>query len=119
MFTLVFHWHFFITMFLNNNFGYNKIGQIKPIVKQRKLKNMELTFSMFFLVTFNFEAMLIYSGTSLKRTSYKADISLRRTKNFAPDEFLRKPLSQNLCKADTLNRTLHKADTFFKSRMNI
>ena len=33
-----------------------------------------------------------YSGTSLKRTSSKADTSLRRTKNFVPDEFPRNPL---------------------------
>ena len=33
-----------------------------------------------------------YSGTSLKRTSSKADTSPRRTKNFVPDEFLRNPL---------------------------
>ena len=32
------------------------------------------------------------SGTCLKRTSFKADTSLRRTKQFVPDEFLRNPL---------------------------
>ena len=62
---------------------------------------------------------IVYSGTSLKRTSSKADTSLRWTENFVPVEFLRNPLKQNLSKADTLKRTLHKADTFFKSRMNI
>ena len=33
-----------------------------------------------------------YSGTSLKRTSSKANTSLRQTKNFVLDEFLRNPL---------------------------
>ena len=33
-----------------------------------------------------------YSGTSLKWTSSKADTSLRRAKNFVPDEFLKNPL---------------------------
>ena len=33
-----------------------------------------------------------YSVTSLKRTSSKADISLRRKQIFVPDEFLRNPL---------------------------
>ena len=55
---------------------------------------------------------LFYSRTSLKRTSSKADNSLRRTKYFVPNEFLRNPLQQNLSKADTLKWTLHKGDTF-------
>ena len=33
-----------------------------------------------------------YSGTFLKWTSFKADTSLRRTKKFVQDEFLRNPL---------------------------
>ena len=33
-----------------------------------------------------------YSGTFLKRTSFKADTSLRRTKKFVQDDFLRNPL---------------------------
>ena len=36
--------------------------------------------------------VLKYSGTSLKRASSKVDTSLRWTKNFASDEFLRNPL---------------------------
>ena len=35
--------------------------------------------------------ILMYNGTSIKRTSSKADTSLRQTKNFVPDEFLRNP----------------------------
>ena len=38
------------------------------------------------------QSLFDYSGTSLKRTSSKVDTSLRRTKNFVPDEFLRNPL---------------------------
>ena len=55
MFTLVSHGHFCITMFLNNNLGCNKTGQIKP----RRSKNMALTVSIFLLVTFSFEAMMV------------------------------------------------------------
>ena len=55
MFTLVSHSHFCITLFLNNNFGCNIIGQIKS----RGLKNMAMISSMFLLVAFNFEAVLI------------------------------------------------------------
>ena len=40
----------------------------------------------------NFEKTVDYSVTSLKQTSSKADTSLRRTKSFVPDEFLRNPL---------------------------
>ena len=35
---------------------------------------------------------VLYSGTSLRRTSSKADTSLKQTKYFVPEEFLRNPL---------------------------
>ena len=42
--------------------------------------------------TFCLQKKAEYSGTSLNRTSSKADTSLRRIKNFVSDEFLRNPL---------------------------
>ena len=49
-------------------------------------------FGHFHVVAVDTRNIFYCSGTSLKRTSCKAETSLRCTKNFVPDEFLRNPL---------------------------
>ena len=60
-----------------------------------------------------------YSGTSLKRTSSKADTSLRRTKILVPDEFLRNPYNKTFPKRTLQSGHLLKADTLSRSRTTI
>ena len=64
------------------NFGYPHWNMRLPLISAAPLNAALIT-----IVT-----IFYYSGTSLKRTSSKADPSLRRTKNFVQDEFLRNPL---------------------------
>ena len=58
MFSLVSHSHFCITMFLNDNFGCNKIRQIRP----RGSKNMTLNLRIF---------LLVYSNTNLSAVVFQ------------------------------------------------
>ena len=59
-----------------------------------------------------------YSGISIKRTLYKAYISLKRTVYLGTDGFTVKLLWKNLYKADNYKADSRKTDTFFVPQMN-
>ena len=59
----------------------------------------------------------VYSGISVRRTLYKAGISLRRTVFLGTDGFTVKLLWKNLCKADNYKANSRETDIFFVSQM--
>ena len=59
-----------------------------------------------------------YSGISIKRTLYKADIILRRTVYLGTDGFRVKLLWKDLYKANNYKVDSRKTDTFYVAQMN-
>ena len=53
-----------------------------------------------------------YSGISIKRTPYKADISIRRTVTPCTDGYTVKLSLKNLYKADIYKADIYKADSY-------
>ena len=60
----------------------------------------------------------MYSGISIKRTLYKADISLIGTVYLGTDGFTVKLLRKNVHTADNYKADSRKTDTFFVPQMN-
>ena len=60
-----------------------------------------------------------YSGISIKRTTYQANIFLRRTVTPCTNKFIVKLFQKNLYKADIYKADSRKTDAFFVLQMKI